>query len=215
MSNDTLTNDTNDTKRTVSTARLERIRCHLNMTVIEFFQALTKYAVENKSESFQDSLTKFSNSHSNVKSVTKKNTDFDTIKYLVEKDIFPIKGELNKIQNSRKYKQDHVYLVLIQQSTGTVAKTTVDMVDLNNITVEVSGVLIATIDSRDFSDIVLRSTDDNNSSIDDDSIDTNTVDMSGDTGDSDDINTAEDDFENDLYDTDSFSDIVMQSEEVL
>jgi hypothetical protein len=64
---------------------------------------------------------------------------------------------LSKIQSSRKYDEPNIYLVAIQQTTGTIAKTTINMVNLNNITVEINGVFIGTIDSRNFPDIPLRS----------------------------------------------------------
>jgi len=145
-------------KRTISTARLERIREAKNLSVVDFFKAMLSYEVANPSNDFQESITKFGETYGkNVSGGSKKNQDYDTISYLVSNGHYPIKGSLSKIQSSRKYDEPNIYLVAIQQTTGTIAKTTINMVNLNNITVEINGVFIGTIDSRNFPDIPLRS----------------------------------------------------------
>lgn len=145
-------------KRTISTAKLERIREAKNLSVVDFFKTMLSYEVANPSADFQESITKFGETHGKniAGGSSKKSEDYNTIAYLISNGHYPIKGSLSKIQSSRKYDEPHIYLVAIQQTTGTIAKTTINMVNLNNITVEINGVFIGAIDSRQFTDIPLR-----------------------------------------------------------
>lgn len=146
-------------KRTISTARLERIREAKNLSVVDFFKAILSYEVANPSADFQESITKFGEAYGKniAGGSSKKSEDYNTIAYLISNGHYPIKGSLSKIQSSRKYDEPNIYLVAIQQATGTIAKTTINMVNLKNITVEINGVFIGAIDSRQFPDIPLRS----------------------------------------------------------
>lgn len=138
-------------KRTISTARLERIREANNMSVEEFIQSLLAYEVETPSESFQDCITKFGEKMSSLtktpKVVTQKEPDWNklTIQHLIDFNMYPISGVLNRVQSSRKYEGDHVYSVNIEQGPGTKAQTICDLTDLTSVRIEINGVMLKVI----------------------------------------------------------------------
>lgn len=150
-------------KRTISTSRLERLRESIDFTVEQFIEALLAYEVENPSESFKESLTKFGEKITTTmtktkKSPTEKEPDWDklTVEYLVEMNLYPISGILNRMQSSRKYEGDHVYSVNIEQGPGTKAQTICDLTDLSAVRIEINGVLLKVIDVLEKTEIPNR-----------------------------------------------------------
>lgn len=149
-------------KRTVSTSKLERLRLQENLSVVEFIENLLSYEVDNPSESLQDSLNKFdehlSEKTKSTSNRTSKEPDWNriTVEQMVERGLYMPSGNILKIQKSRKYDNENILAVSIEQGPGTKANTICDLSDLSNVRIEFQGITLKTIDLSQIDYITTR-----------------------------------------------------------
>jgi len=131
--------------RTVSTAYLEKIRNHKQVSVGRFLQDILEYHNENPSDTFQETITNYSKENK-IKGSSGKSSGKDPnkarLKYIFDNNLSPIKGSyINSSVSRRKDHQDgEFYTVNLMQDTGVKSKIYANMTDPNNIMLEVNGI---------------------------------------------------------------------------
>tara|TARA_R100000951_G_C2607583_1_gene170175 strand:+ start:299 stop:982 length:684 start_codon:yes stop_codon:yes gene_type:complete len=149
---DTVNENTPKKSRTVSTAKIERIREKNNETVDQFLQTLTNFQINRSLSTFGELLTAYASSITPAKSLSKGskgNLDHATLQYLFDNNMV-MDGIVNKIIKSRKFKDeegsDHIFSVKLEQGPGTIGSIDADLRNLSAVRFSVSGIHIKTID---------------------------------------------------------------------
>ena len=129
-------------KRSVSTSKLEKLRAASGKTTKEFLQDVIDFNSMDPGEDLKDTFNKYYNHYKDTYKLSKKSSeDFNKtyIQDIFDKDLSPVKGEVDRVTASRKYGEGN-YSVKVKLSENNYQNINFDMSDLGAIKINISGI---------------------------------------------------------------------------
>lgn len=122
-------NNKSNKPRTVSTARLERMRTSKSLTVVSMCNAFKEISLANPNLNLQECLTEWANQNGRSSTGGSKSDDPRRAKITSIAKTLPYGGEVKRIQSARN--EDDKYIATVELESGAKSKMWFSFTDTN------------------------------------------------------------------------------------